>query len=112
MQHRNRIRVWRSAGPETTVAAHLEPSAPARGYLRRRDLPRLLALWPEDLEAASEAEHELLLARLHRALRRERSRGTGGHWTYDLARHALLLAAYRAELAAFHARFGRRPRVG
>jgi hypothetical protein len=41
-----------------------------------------------------------LLARLRCALRRERQRGLSGHWTYDLARHAQLLRAYRADVAA------------
>ena len=36
-----------------------------------------------------------LLAVLRRALRAERNRGLTGHWTYDLSRHAQLLAIYR-----------------
>ena len=35
--------------------------------------------------------------RLARALRSERSRGRGGHWTYDLNRHIALSQAYAAE---------------
>jgi hypothetical protein len=69
-------------------------------YERARDLPKLLPLWECELETPSEAEHARLLARLRRALRAERQRGLGGHWTYDLARHAQLLRAYRAEVAA------------
>jgi hypothetical protein len=38
---------------------------------------------------------------LRRALRAERQRGIGGHWSYDLARHAQLLHAYRAEAKAY-----------
>ncbi|CAN1725104.1 protein of unknown function [Hyphomicrobium sp. 1Nfss2.1] len=34
---------------------------------------------------------------MRRALRLERQRGIAGHWAYDLARHAALLNAYRAE---------------
>jgi hypothetical protein len=34
-------------------------------------------------------------------LRVERQRGIAGHWTYDLARHARLLRAYRAETTAY-----------
>ena len=69
-------------------------------YERARDLPKLLPLWAWELETPSEAEHARLLARLRRALRAERQRGLRGHWTYDLARHAQLLRAYRAEVAA------------
>lgn len=32
-----------------------------------------------------------------RALRAERARGRGGHWTYDLNRHIALAQAYTAE---------------
>ncbi len=68
-------------------------------YERARDLPKLLPLWEWELATPSEAEHARLLARLRRALRAERQRGLSGHWTYDLARHAQLLRAYRAEVA-------------
>ncbi len=69
-------------------------------YQRARDLPKLLPLWAWELATPSQAEHARLLARLRCALRRERQRGLSGHWTYDLARHAQLLRAYRAEVAA------------
>jgi hypothetical protein len=84
------------------AAAHLKPElvvAPF-GYERARNLPKLLPLWEWELATPSEAEHARLLARLRRALRAERLRGLSGHWTYDLARHAQLLRAYRAEVAA------------
>lgn len=71
------------------------------GYLRARDLPGLLPLWPREAEALRPADHARLLARLRRALRGERQRGLGGHWAYDLSRHAQLLRAYRAEMAAY-----------
>ena len=77
-----------------------EPISAFADYERARDLPKLLPLWEWELETPSEAEHARLLARLRRALRAERQRGLGGHWTYDLARHAQLLRAYRAEVAA------------
>jgi hypothetical protein len=73
----------------------------ARHYDRRRDLPRLLPLWPHEIEASSLGEHARLLARMRRALRLERQRGRAGHWAYDLARHAQLLRAYRAEAADY-----------
>ncbi len=84
-----------------TQNAIFAPTRAAANYLRARDLPRLLPLWPHEIEIASIAEHARLLARIRRALRMERQRGIAGHWTYDLARHAQLLSAYRAETAAY-----------
>jgi hypothetical protein len=75
--------------------------AQAAGYVRARDLPKLLPLWPSELEVPSQADHARLLAKLRKALRAERQRGLGGHWAYDLARHSQLLRAYRAEVAAY-----------
>jgi len=87
-------------GARLPSLAHPEPIAEFADYEHARDLPKLLPLWEWELETPSEAEHVLLLARLRRALRAERQRGLGGHWTYDLTRHAQLLRAYRAEVAA------------
>jgi hypothetical protein len=70
-------------------------------YVRARDLPKLVPLWPAECAHMSRADHARLLARLRRALRAERQRGIGGHWSYDLARHAQLLHAYRAEAKAY-----------
>jgi hypothetical protein len=81
--------------------AMVPPSRAVASYKRARDLPRLLPLWPHEIEVGSIAEHARLLARMRRALRMERQRGIAGHWTYDLARHAQLLSAYRAETAAY-----------
>jgi uncharacterized protein YcaQ len=68
-------------------------------YDRTRDLPRLLPLWPDETTIHTQGAQTALIARLRRALRAERQRGIAGHWTYNLARHADLLRAYRAELA-------------
>ena len=81
--------------------AMFAPTRVAASYQRARDLPRLLPLWLHEIEIASIAEHARLLARMRRALRMERQRGIAGHWMYDLARHAQLLCAYRAETAAY-----------
>jgi hypothetical protein len=67
-------------------------------YDRERDLPRLLALWPSELNDQSLEGQGRLMALLRSALRKERQRGLKGHWTYDLARHARLLRAYECEL--------------
>jgi len=87
-------------GAKVAAPQDVELVAAFADYERARDLPKLLPLWEWELKTPSEAEHARLLARLRRALRAERQRGLGGHWTYDLARHAQLLRAYRAEVAA------------
>jgi len=62
-------------------------------------LSRLLPLWPQELADTSIAGRRRRIALLRRALRAERRRGLAGHWTYDLSRHAGLLACYRVEVA-------------
>lgn len=57
---------------------------------------RLLPLGLLDLPPDPRARDAMLLARLERALRAERSRGLGRHPAYDLRRHALLARAVRA----------------
>ena len=72
------------------------------GYERARDLPQLLPLWPHEMRDAEREPITRACSRdMRRALRAERQRGLAGHWTYDLARHAQLLRAYRAEVAAY-----------
>ena len=83
--------------PTTTHQAFTRAVRPV-AYNRTQDLPRLLPLWPHETAIASASDHFTLIARLRRALRAERRRGIAGHWTYNLARHADLLRAYRAEL--------------
>lgn len=73
------------------------PRSPA--YNRAKDLPRLLPMWPKEVQDSSLDGRERVIATLKRALKAERQRGLAGHWTYDLARHAQLLSAYRAECA-------------
>jgi hypothetical protein len=72
-------------------------------YNRSTDLVGLLPLWPEELADASIAGRTKIVQMLQRALRAERQRGVGGHWAYDLSRHASLAAALRAERAALSA---------
>ena len=54
--------------------------AGAAAYLRARDLPKLLALWPHELADQSLEGRNLILKKLRRALRAERRRGLAGHW--------------------------------
>jgi hypothetical protein len=65
---------------------------------RRTMLARALQVWPHELEDTPQARLQIV-RKLERTLRAERRRGTAGHWTYDLARHAELLRLYREEVA-------------
>jgi len=71
----------------------------ARAYVRDRDLPRLIALWPRELSDQSPKGSFLILSKLRRALRAERRRARASHWSYDLNRHLGLMSAYKGELA-------------
>jgi hypothetical protein len=73
--------------------------AGAAAYLRSRDLPRLIPLWPHELSDLSPEGCRRILAKLRTALRAERRRALSGHWSYDLNRHVGLLSAYKGELA-------------
>lgn len=70
---------------------------PAAQDKRNRELARLLPLWPSEIADTSLEGRRRLVAKLERALKAERRRGRAGHWTYDLARHAALLAAWKRE---------------
>ena len=82
--------------------------ATAAAYERKRDLPGLIALWPWEIDTGSVEAQKRLVTMLRRALRRERKRGLGGDWTYDVVRHARLLAAYKFEVASLEARLASR----
>ncbi len=70
---------------------------------RDRELARLIPVWPAQIADRSASGRRALVALLQRALRAERQRGLSGHWSYDLARHAQLLASLRAEEEALTA---------
>src|SRR5262245_1551663 len=74
-----------NASAKRILGAMAEASAAA--YRRARDLSRLVALWPHELEDQSVEARLLVLAKLRRALRTERRRSLSGHWSYDLNRH-------------------------
>ena len=100
----------------THAPAHrTQPATDRTRYDRGRDLPRLIPLWPHEIEATDVIARSAIIRKLYAALRSERQRGVAGHWTYDLARHNQLVIAYRAELSALKARLpapaGRRPHV-
>lgn len=98
-----RVNGSRSQWPSRVAREHSARTTP--GYERNRDLPALLALWPWEIDASGIAGQRRLVALLRRALRVERQRGIAGHWTYDLARHARLLQAYKAEIALMKSRW-------
>lgn len=91
-----------------TLAAHkssVRAKIPERSrYQRSRDLPRLIPLIDIERHATAVEGRLKLLRLLERALRIERQRGIAGAWSYSVARHALLLEAYRVERAAAVAR--------
>jgi hypothetical protein len=91
----------RQARGRSTVRRVFGPiaEAGAAAYVRPRDLPKLIALWPHELEDSSPEGCRRILAKLRRALRAERRRALSGHWSYDLNRHLGLLSAYKGELA-------------
>lgn len=84
--------------PPRAATPSITPPDRAPRYVRARDLPLLLPMWPADLADTSAHGRLRLIAHLRRALRAERARGIAGHWTYDLARHVQLRAALDAEL--------------
>jgi hypothetical protein len=90
----------RIADRRRTLLAAVAPPQQRRPYDRRQELPRVLPLWPHELEDDSPHGRARILRKLLRALRAERRRGVAGHWTYDLARHRQLLRVWRLELAA------------
>ena len=85
-----------SQGTHTRAARKPGVGRPQR-YDRAWDLPRLLAVWPQELADMTLAGRERMLARLKQALRAERQRGVAGHWTYDVSRHAQLITAFKSE---------------
>jgi hypothetical protein len=68
---------YRPARPGWTAQA---PTA-GRAYDRRVELPRVLPLWPHEIEDETPDGRQRIVAKLRRALRAERRRGIAGHWT-------------------------------
>ncbi len=90
---------WEEAGLRSRAAASIAAATAAGvdAYVRRRHLPRILPVGPDEIADDSIAGRRRIVARLARALRAERNRGRAGHWTYDLNRHIALRQAYLAE---------------
>src|SRR5690606_34675014 len=70
-------------------------------WKRRREIGRLVPLWPHELRIDSIEAHRNLIVLLEKALAGEKQRGSALHWSYDLPRHAAILNLYRAECVAY-----------
>lgn len=77
--------------------ATAKAGAPA-AYNRDIQLPKLLPLWPHEIEDRSAEARLKIAGKLRHALRAERRRGRAGLWTYDLNRHIALLEALAGEM--------------
>jgi hypothetical protein len=71
--------------------------AGSRNYDRAIMLPRLLPEEAFNVHSTDPEDTRRLCLRLLLALRRERSRGRAGHWSYSFNRHVGLMQAYLAE---------------
>jgi len=85
------------------TATAAESDARLADERRRRDLARLIGMWPHDLVDQSVPKRRRIIEKLRLALLAERRRATRRDWSYDLARHAALARAYKDELAALEA---------
>ncbi len=95
-----KVSEWEDAArllPRAAASIEAVTAAGVEGYDRRRHLPRVLPIGPDEVSDESVAGRRRIVARLARALRAERNRGRAGHWTYDLNRHIALRQAYLAE---------------
>ena len=72
---------------------------PQTEYSRAAQLPRLLKLWPHEVEDYSYPGTLRIAALLQKALRGEHRRGRESHWAYDLNRHLGLIEALKHERA-------------
>nr|WP_280141744.1 DUF6477 family protein [Cohaesibacter marisflavi] len=70
-----------------------------RKYVRDRDLPGLLHMFPGELRSLEKNNEGAILRKLSQALRAERRRGRAAHYRYSLMRHIALMQAIAAEKA-------------
>ena len=103
MPNTKSIKWRRLATPSASRRLQFATRPPSDGYHRERDLPHLVPLMADDLLTLTPERHLALLALIRRVLRAERRRAWAGDWSYDLGRHAALIAAYRHELDLFKA---------
>ena len=92
-----RERARPSIRTEAAGKRRVDDDATIAAWDRRRMLPRLIAIGPEELADDSREGRAAVIARLLGALRGERARGRAGHWSYSLDRHIGLVQALAAE---------------
>jgi hypothetical protein len=99
-------RVEKAQGPEQRDTRRLTQrvfgpmiAAGAASYSRARDLPKLLALPPNQIEDDGAAATERIVAKLSARARAQALLGRRRHWSYDLNRRLALVAALTAERA-------------
>jgi len=78
-------------------------AAGAAAYLRSRDLPKLIAPWPHELEDDSQEGTFRVLAKLRRALGASAGGVSPVTGAMTANRHLGLLSAYKGELASLRA---------
>jgi hypothetical protein len=78
--------------------SRLSSLTPTKGeYCRLEQLPRLLKLWPSELDDYSYLGTLKVMELLRKALRAERCRAITGYSAYDLNRHMDLIQAIKHE---------------
>ena len=78
--------------------SHLSSPRPTKGeYSRLERLPRLLKLWPSEVDDYSYPGTLRVMELLRKALRAERCRAITSHSAYDLNRHMDLIHAIKHE---------------
>lgn len=68
-------------------------------YVRERDLPKLIAVWPKELRNHTVGGTEHVISRIQKVIRACYAAGLRSHWSYDTQRHIGLLTALKAEQA-------------
>lgn len=75
-----------------------EEQALSRPYVRAKDLPPLIPLWPAELDDYTKEGTAYILAKINQYLRAERRRSIKSHWSYNLTKHVALVVAYHHEM--------------
>jgi hypothetical protein len=71
--------------------------ADAERYVRGRDLPKLIAVWPKETFDYSIPGTRHVIKRVQRVLRATYRLALSGHYSYSVNRHIGLLSALKAE---------------
>jgi hypothetical protein len=71
----------------------------AKLYVRGRDLHKIIAVWPKELNDVSIAGTRHIVKRLHEVLSAHYALALRKHYSYDVNRHVALAVALNAEKA-------------